>query len=783
MSEKISQMPAAGALTGAEKAPLVQGGNNVHTDLATIKAFVAPPPDLNDYDPWVSTTVYTIDDRVTYQDKLWRSLTNPNQGNPPVEGVTWTEVSKGATKEYVDSVAAGKWNTTGVTNVTTPTITGKVTFTNTQSIAAGATTLTVYGIQTGAANGFTMSAANFYTKASHTSGTVTQLIGIYSNIENAGTGTVTYSVAYMANNLVTGISTTAEMVSFEGRLTFTAAGTVTTYYGLRLTAPAGSGTVTTKYGLYIEDSGMRNLIAGTSLFSNSVTTVSTTRRVEIWGVSGGDILNLRDNTGATERLRVTDAGGFTFTGTVAGFFSITGTWSQTASGQAHGTLGGTINGQAAGVTTYGYRVVPTFVLGASGSQTIIGLHINPTFDQTAQTTTHRNSTSLIGIRISGTGTTDLHHSGRVTISSNIATNYPANHYQWEASGTVNVGNATHAGIFYAATTTLAANNSDSLYLFNTSPVFNGGSNTGVVAVGWDYNPTVTSIATHYAMLVRSGTSVFGASSASTTVRMRIAGISGGSILQLYDNTNTTVRASVTDDGTTTFTSPLFKVKAVNNSNGFIVESNSSSRQIHLYYSGDEPRMFFSSGEFIFGHSSNAVNDGGTIQASRTLNIKTLEANFGIVYTSASFDTSGVNHQFVCGLNGTTSTSSFMTLSGNMTNAAAATVTLRGLVVAPTLNLTGAGPYTVYGIFYNPTVTSITNTTHYGLVVATNTARNGFGMTTPTAVLDVAASDANRASLRIRSGVAPSAPNDGDIWNDGSDLKVRLGGVTYTLTKA
>lgn len=40
-----------------------------------------------------------------------------------------------------------------------------------------------------------------------------------------------------------------------------------------------------------------------------------------------------------------------------------------------------------------------------------------------------------------------------------------------------------------------------------------------------------------------------------------------------------------------------------------------------------------------------------------------------------------------------------------------------------------------------------------------------------------------ASLNIPSGTAPTAPNNGDIWSDGSDLKVRLGGVTYTLTKA
>lgn len=46
-----------------------------------------------------------------------------------------------------------------------------------------------------------------------------------------------------------------------------------------------------------------------------------------------------------------------------------------------------------------------------------------------------------------------------------------------------------------------------------------------------------------------------------------------------------------------------------------------------------------------------------------------------------------------------------------------------------------------------------------------------------------ASTTSRATLNIPSGTAPSSPVDGDVWSDGSDLKVRLGGATYTLTKA
>lgn len=58
---------------------------------------------------------------------------------------------------------------------------------------------------------------------------------------------------------------------------------------------------------------------------------------------------------------------------------------------------------------------------------------------------------------------------------------------------------------------------------------------------------------------------------------------------------------------------------------------------------------------------------------------------------------------------------------------------------------------------------------------------GAGQVSPTAALDVAAATTAAASLRLRSGTAPSSPNDGDIWYDGTNLKIRVGGTTKTVT--
>lgn len=61
----------------------------------------------------------------------------------------------------------------------------------------------------------------------------------------------------------------------------------------------------------------------------------------------------------------------------------------------------------------------------------------------------------------------------------------------------------------------------------------------------------------------------------------------------------------------------------------------------------------------------------------------------------------------------------------------------------------------------------------------NTATNTWSL--PTALLDLGASTTTRASLRLRSGVAPSSPNSGEMWFDGTDVKFRVGATTKTFT--
>jgi hypothetical protein len=59
---------------------------------------------------------------------------------------------------------------------------------------------------------------------------------------------------------------------------------------------------------------------------------------------------------------------------------------------------------------------------------------------------------------------------------------------------------------------------------------------------------------------------------------------------------------------------------------------------------------------------------------------------------------------------------------------------------------------------------------------------GVQVASPTALLDLAASTTTRASLRIRTGVAPTspAPNVGDVYQDGTHAYMYLAGAWKQL---
>ena len=55
------------------------------------------------------------------------------------------------------------------------------------------------------------------------------------------------------------------------------------------------------------------------------------------------------------------------------------------------------------------------------------------------------------------------------------------------------------------------------------------------------------------------------------------------------------------------------------------------------------------------------------------------------------------------------------------------------------------------------------------------------MTLATNGVSLAAATASATSLNIPAGTAPTSPNNGDIWFDGTALRIRIAGVTRAFT--
>jgi hypothetical protein len=112
----------------------------------------------------------------------------------------------------------------------------------------------------------------------------------------------------------------------------------------------------------------------------------------------------------------------------------------------------------------------------------------------------------------------------------------------------------------------------------------------------------------------------------------------------------------------------------------------------------------------------------------------------------------------------------------------------------TINQTGGANGITRGLLVNPTLTAAadwrsiewSNNSGWGLygVGTANNYLNGnlsVGTTSTTDWLNIAASTTAKAHINLAAGVVPTSPANGDIWFDGTDLKMRIGGVTKTFT--
>ena len=167
-----------------------------------------------------------------------------------------------------------------------------------------------------------------------------------------------------------------------------------------------------------------------------------------------------------------------------------------------------------------------------------------------------------------------------------------------------------------------------------------------------------------------------------------------------------------------------------------------------------------------GSGATSATTALTVQNSSSTNLFTVR-NDGLVSV-----TNALNQAFVVTSSATTR------LAINNTNAAPnAGIQLQTNAVGnwSLANYIPGGGTNASFVFYND------RTATDSLFINGDTNNVGIRTNAPTARLDVPASVTTAASLRIRSGTAPTTPNDGDIWFDGTDIKMRIGGVTKTFT--
>jgi hypothetical protein len=89
-----------------------------------------------------------------------------------------------------------------------------------------------------------------------------------------------------------------------------------------------------------------------------------------------------------------------------------------------------------------------------------------------------------------------------------------------------------------------------------------------------------------------------------------------------------------------------------------------------------------------------------------------------------------------------------------------------LSITGAINQTGGANGITRGLYINPTLTS---------------AADFRAIEVASGITILGAATTAKASLRIPSGTAPTSPVNGDIWFDGTDIKMRIGGVTKTFT--
>ena len=181
--------------------------------------------------------------------------------------------------------------------------------------------------------------------------------------------------------------------------------------------------------------------------------------------------------------------------------------------------------------------------------------------------------------------------------------------------------------------------------------------------------------------------------------------------------------------------------------GFRLDVNGTARVQNISYIGPNQLRPFS--------SSIAVVDptGGNLAIVPSNVTNTLIDSSGAVFIRSNTVVTTANLFNLCSIQ-----TIFSPTSGTGVN--------NNLTIHPIINQTGGANGITRGLLINPTLTA---------------AADFRAIEVSSGITILGASTTAKASLRIPSGTAPTSPVNGDIWFDGTDIKMRIGGVTKTFT--
>jgi hypothetical protein len=257
---------------------------------------------------------------------------------------------------------------------------------------------------------------------------------------------------------------------------------------------------------------------------------------------------------------------------------------------------------------------------------------------------------------------------------------------------------------------------------------------------------------------------------------------------LFEGTGNVLQESANltyDTSTSTFLINT-KLSVFSNASGTFLYSNeelfigtSVNRRLAFFVNNTEAmRIATTTRNVLIGTTTDAgykldVNGTARVSGELTLNSSirsTQGANLNMILGTFALQLSSGNGQ---NTNGTLITTGDITRTDSGTKNV---INVNNLVSS-----TAASFNVLNGYAFTSNITQTQGTIRGLLIAPTLTASTDFRAIEITAGISILApSRTQNASLRIPSGTAPTSPVNGDIWFDGTNLNVRIGGVTRTI---